>query len=345
MSSFPLIAMLAHHMGRPVAIMDTETTGLPNQGVCAVVEFGCLVIKPDGTHATIETLINPGIPIPPQATRIHGIRDEDVINAPILTQIAPVIQSIFAETIISGFNTRNFDVEVLRKDFERNQLDFRHPSEQLDVREVHAAIAKTRSGKLHEVAAKYEVTPDTAHRALGDVFTTAGILERMLFRHGADFVLGAHSRFDLRAADRSRVMVSSTDDASSVVRETQKERLTRLIQSHVDAKGAILPQHYAEIAAQAEAPISSVSFRVSELFSEGCLTRDHVEDRQAQIVINEHLHHVIDQVGSNDKLRPIKEALDLVAGINTDYVQLRIAMTDLKLEQASRHAAASSLSM
>ena len=45
-------------------------------------------IHPDGREEEKLMLINPGIPIPPQSTAIHGISDEDVKDAPLFREEA-----------------------------------------------------------------------------------------------------------------------------------------------------------------------------------------------------------------------------------------------------------------
>jgi DNA polymerase-3 subunit epsilon len=61
---------------RPLAIIDLETTGVDPR-VDRIVEVSVLKVSPDGTTDHRTRRINPGIPIPIEATRIHGISNTD----------------------------------------------------------------------------------------------------------------------------------------------------------------------------------------------------------------------------------------------------------------------------
>lgn len=61
-------------LSRPLAFFDLETTGL-NIGTDRIVEISVLKALPDGTTKTLTQRINPGIPIPPDVIKIHGITE------------------------------------------------------------------------------------------------------------------------------------------------------------------------------------------------------------------------------------------------------------------------------
>ena len=62
---------------RPLIVFDTETTGT-NPRADRIIEIACLKVHPDGRREQWLRRINPGIPIPPSSTAIHGITDADV---------------------------------------------------------------------------------------------------------------------------------------------------------------------------------------------------------------------------------------------------------------------------
>lgn len=64
----------------PIAIVDTETTGL-YPGGDRVIEIAVVRSEPgEDPKLVVDTLINPRRPV--SATEIHGITDEDVADAP-----------------------------------------------------------------------------------------------------------------------------------------------------------------------------------------------------------------------------------------------------------------------
>ena len=68
-------------LDRPLAVFDLETTGI-DPAEDRIVEIAVLRIEPGGGRESRTRRINPERPIPPPATAIHGIRDEDVRDAP-----------------------------------------------------------------------------------------------------------------------------------------------------------------------------------------------------------------------------------------------------------------------
>ena len=72
---------------RPLVVFDLETTGKRVQ-TDRIVEISLLKLLPDGTNQIKTLRLNPGIPIPAEATAIHGITDADVANEYSFRQIA-----------------------------------------------------------------------------------------------------------------------------------------------------------------------------------------------------------------------------------------------------------------
>lgn len=85
-------------------ILDTETTGLYN---AQIVEIA--VVRADG-ETLLNSFVRPSIPIPAEVTRIHGIDDKVVENAPTFPEVyAQIVEAIAGRKIIiynSGFDTR-----------------------------------------------------------------------------------------------------------------------------------------------------------------------------------------------------------------------------------------------
>ncbi|MBP6313790.1 MAG: 3'-5' exonuclease, partial [Flavobacteriales bacterium] len=68
---------------RPLAVFDLETTGV-RIGTDRIIQIGIVRLLPDGSREKYQALINPEMPIPAEATEVHGITDADVANAPTL---------------------------------------------------------------------------------------------------------------------------------------------------------------------------------------------------------------------------------------------------------------------
>ena len=104
------------NLKNPIIFFDLETTGI-NVTTDRIVEISILKIFTDG-HEEIHThKINPGIPIPPETTKIHGISDEDVKDCPRFGEIAKNIAQFIGGADIGGFNSNKFDIPLLAEHF------------------------------------------------------------------------------------------------------------------------------------------------------------------------------------------------------------------------------------
>jgi DNA polymerase III epsilon subunit-like protein len=91
-------------MAERLLYLDTETTGISAQAN-AIVE---VAIVDDLGHALLNTLVNPGRPIPSEAAAIHGITDAMVRDAPALAELWPQIQGFAASAHVVIYNA-DFD--------------------------------------------------------------------------------------------------------------------------------------------------------------------------------------------------------------------------------------------
>jgi len=108
---------------RPLAVLDIETTGVvPLHD--RIVEIAILRMEQDGRSATFHKRINPGIPIPPEASSVHGIRDEDVVDCPSFRELAGKIAEILSGCDLVGYNVIKFDIPFLQSEFTRTQMSF-----------------------------------------------------------------------------------------------------------------------------------------------------------------------------------------------------------------------------
>lgn len=93
--------------------LDFETTGLYSAWIVEVA-----VVAADG-QVLLDTLVNPQVPIPADATLIHGITDDDVRAAPTFTQILPDLARALHGKRVVIYNAA-FDTGILRDELDRH---------------------------------------------------------------------------------------------------------------------------------------------------------------------------------------------------------------------------------
>jgi DNA polymerase-3 subunit epsilon len=115
--------MFDFDLDRPLAVFDLETTGT-NPQADRIIDLAVVRIHPNRTEDTHAWRLNPGIPIPADSTRIHGISDADVAKAPVFAAVADEVFGVFEGCDLAGYNIIRFDVPLLAEEFARIGMTF-----------------------------------------------------------------------------------------------------------------------------------------------------------------------------------------------------------------------------
>jgi DNA polymerase-3 subunit epsilon len=110
-------------LARPLAVIDLESTGT-DPVADRVVEIAVLTLSPDGTEDLFATRVNPQRAIPEGATRVHGISDADVWDAPTFVALAPDLVRRLAGCDLAGFGITGFDLPLLCAECARAGVPF-----------------------------------------------------------------------------------------------------------------------------------------------------------------------------------------------------------------------------
>ena len=111
---------------RPLVAIDLETTGL-DIGSDRIVEICCVKLGCDGHREVRTHRVDPCMPISAEAVRVHGIENADVRGQPTFAQLAQSLYAFLGGCDLTGFNVERFDLPLLRREFEREGLQFPHP--------------------------------------------------------------------------------------------------------------------------------------------------------------------------------------------------------------------------
>ena len=109
---------LPFKLDRDIVFFDLETTGKKVYSD-RIVEISAAKITRDGSMEVRTKRINPEMPIPPSATAIHGIRDEDVKNEPTFKALSSSLYKFFDNCDLGGYNAVRFDIPLLMEEFKR----------------------------------------------------------------------------------------------------------------------------------------------------------------------------------------------------------------------------------
>lgn len=168
-------------LDRPLAFVDLETTGLsPSRD--RVVELALLRISPEGEVLERVRRFNPGVPIPPAATEVHGISDEDVADEPPFASRARSLADLLEPCDLAGFNLRRFDLPMLLAELQRAGVSF--SLEGRRILDAQVVFHREEPRDLSAAARFYlGIEHEDAHSALADIRTTARVLGAQLQRY------------------------------------------------------------------------------------------------------------------------------------------------------------------
>lgn len=122
MIKFLLQKTMELNLKNPLVFFDLETTGTDTVKD-RIVEIAYLKVFPNGKKEVKTKRINPEMPIPPAATAIHGISDDDVKDSPTFKQIAKSLADQIEGCDLAGFNSSRFDIPLLAEEFLRAGVD------------------------------------------------------------------------------------------------------------------------------------------------------------------------------------------------------------------------------
>lgn len=100
--------------------LDLETTGT-NPAFHEIIEAGIIRFTRDGTRDTYESLVNPGVKIPPETIGIHGITDEMVQGSPLIGDVLGDIAEFIRGSLLV-IHCPEFDISFLREAFRKNDM-------------------------------------------------------------------------------------------------------------------------------------------------------------------------------------------------------------------------------
>jgi DNA polymerase-3 subunit epsilon len=166
---------------RPIAFFDLESTGV-DFVKDRIVEISVLRVNPDGNKASKTWRLNPTIPIPMEASAVHGIYDEDIITSPTFKQAAPEIFALLDPCDLAGFNSNRFDVPMLLEEFIRAGYSFSIDNRSLvDVHRIYTHFEKRTLGAAYQFYCNKEL--NNAHSAEADTNATYEVLMAQLDKY------------------------------------------------------------------------------------------------------------------------------------------------------------------
>lgn len=177
---------------KPLAFFDLETTGV-SVFRDRIVELSIAKAMPNGTIEVKTRRINPTIPIPYEASLVHGIYDDDVKDEATFKQIAKAVHQFLEGCDLAGFNSNRFDIPILVEEFLRVDIDFEVENRRMiDVQRIYHMMEPRNLSAAYKFYCNKSL--ENAHSAEADTLATLEILDAMIPRYEGVKITGKNGK-------------------------------------------------------------------------------------------------------------------------------------------------------
>jgi len=170
----------------PLVILDFETTGV-DPLECAPVSVAAIRLEQGVERGAFYSLLRPGIPIPPGATEIHGITDEQCADAPELVDVVPQLFELADGAAPCAYNGSTYDRLIFHRFIVGTDCPLFEPAQEwidplIMVRAIDRYVRGTGRHKLSATCERWGVPmlEGEAHNALGDVRAVGRLLTELV---------------------------------------------------------------------------------------------------------------------------------------------------------------------
>lgn len=159
-------------------VFDLETTGVSPQ-TDRVIEISAIKVRNGKAVDEFSTLVNPLRSIPYGASRVNGITDKMVENAPVFKEALEKFLDFIKDDILVGHNINDFDMKFIHRDCEAFFRMFLG-NDYIDTLPLaRKCLPELSHHKLTDLAAYYNISVAGAHRALNDCKMNQLVFEKL----------------------------------------------------------------------------------------------------------------------------------------------------------------------
>lgn len=213
-------------------LFDIETTDL-NLNYAEIIEIAAIKVRNNNVIDSFETLVKPQEPIPSEISKLTGITDEMVFNAPKITEVLPRFIDFIGDDVLVGHNINSYDLNILY-DIAVDLLDFKISNDFIDTLDLSRCLVDFDLPRynLNSLCDYFNVTNKKAHNALSDVMANHEVYQKMkTFKIGTYKFSNSEQRPCVPfkcSADITGKRICLTGEFKCGSRDYIKQRLTEL---------------------------------------------------------------------------------------------------------------------
>ncbi|MFY0672095.1 MAG: 3'-5' exoribonuclease [Bacteroidia bacterium] len=164
-------------MDSTYCVVDIEATG-GNHKNGRIIEIGIVKIRNRTIVSEYATLVNPEQAMDKYVSKLTGITDDDLVDAPVFKEVAREIVEFLGNSFFVAHNA-SFDYTYLRA--ELRKLGIEYTADQYCTIDMSRILfAEEPSYSLGKLCRSLNVEVADRHRALGDALTTANLFLKLL---------------------------------------------------------------------------------------------------------------------------------------------------------------------
>lgn len=169
------------NLKNPLVVFDLETTGI-DIVKDRIIEISYVKVFPNGKEESKTMRINPGMPIPPASTAIHGITDDDVKDCPLFKNVAKQLAAQIEGCDLAGYNSNRFDIPLLAEEFLRAGVDIDLTRRKfIDVQTIFYKMEQRTLAAAYKFYCQKSL--ENPHAAAADTMATYEVLKAQLDRY------------------------------------------------------------------------------------------------------------------------------------------------------------------
>lgn len=211
---------------KPIVWFDIESTGVDREND-RIVELCMVKIYTDGTREVKTRRFNPEMPIPIEASEVHGIYDDDVKDEPTFRRVAKGIHAFIQGCDLGGFNSNAFDIPMLYHEFLRAGIVWDYSAHRMiDVGNIYKRLyPRTLESAVKNFLGREH---DGAHGAEADTLATIEVFDYFMGLGSEELPtdvdsLSMYSNYDKKMLDVSGKFILA-DDGETIILNFGKYR-------------------------------------------------------------------------------------------------------------------------
>lgn len=158
--------------------LDCETTGLEPR-TDRVIEVAAVRFRNGEILDRWETLVDPGIPIPPSSSAIHHIRDPMVAGKPSISAVLPTLLEFVEDHPVVGHGV-HFDLQILHHEAVRSGASSAWDKKPyIDTLRLARLYGDSPENSLERLRQHFNIAAEGAHRAMNDVTVNIQVFQRL----------------------------------------------------------------------------------------------------------------------------------------------------------------------